>query len=605
VMERVSRIVGHLEPVTHDKTITSCSTQGAEPVNPQRWNGWGYSDTSFAMNDDGEVQLQGSRYLFSGQTMPNLRTWMEGAVGLDINSQTPPQEFPSLPPAKGNDEFMTAVAGHCKRVSTSDNERLFHSHGHTAQEIYTLFRSNFTRVVDVVIWPGSHADVEAIVAAAVKLNVCLIPFGGGTSVTQALLCPKKEQRMIVSVDMHMMNAIKWINRENMTVCIEAGAVGKDIEEKLRRQGYVLGHEPDSAEFSTMGGWVATRASGMRKNKYGNIEDILVHVKMVTPLGTVQKNVQVPRISTGPDIHQMILGSEGTYGIITEVVTKLCYAPPTTRYGSIVFPNFESGVACLREVARQKCAPVSIRLVDNTQFQFGQALKPAENDWKVQAVDKVKKWYVTKLKGFDPEVMVAATLLFEGTKAEVQAQEKRVYAIAAQHGGLKGGEQNGIRGYFLTYMIAYLRDFGMGYNFIAESFETSVPYENVLSLCTTVKARMKEDAKNKGVSKELFVSCRVTQLYDAGACVYFYFGFMWDGLENPIQTFSEIEANARNEVLAMGGSLSHHHGVGKLRKGWMSETISPVGQLMLEGLKEKIDPTNIFANGNLIGPGDPL
>ncbi|CAE7591427.1 AGPS [Symbiodinium sp. KB8] len=136
-------------------------------------------------------------------------------------------------------------------------------------------------------------------------------------------------------------------------------------------------------------------------------------------------------------------------------------------------------------------------------------------------------------------MVAATLLFEGTKEEVEAQQKAVYEIGRKYGGIKGGEQNGIRGYFLTYMIAYLRDYAMRYGFIAESFETSVPWSNVLSLCHDVKARIHRECKAVGVKKTPFVSCRVTQAYDTGAAVYFYFGFSWVGLDDPELAFTRV------------------------------------------------------------------
>jgi len=270
----------------------------------------------------------------------------------------------------------------------------------------------------------------------------------------------------------------------------------------------------------------------------------------------------------------------------------------TKYGSIIFPCFEQGVKCLYDVAIARAAPVSIRLVDNQQFQFGQALKPGADHWTEAVKSKAQKWYVTKRLKFDPERMVAATLMFEGDAAEVAAQEKKLYAIAARHGGLKSGEENGIRGYFLTYMIAYLRDFGFNYKFIAESFETSVPFSAVLPLCASVKARIHAVAAEAGVKFKPFVSCRVTQLYDTGACVYFYFGFIWEGLADPVGAYSKIEHEAREEILRHGGSISHHHGIGKLRSDFLPGTVGPEGMRMLKAVKDAVDPTNVFAVGNL-------
>jgi len=155
--------------------------------------------------------------------------------------------------------------------------------------------------------------------------------------------------------------------------------------------------------------------------------------------------------------------------------------------------------------------------------------------------------------------------------------KQVSAIASSYDGVNGGSENGRRGYFLTYMIAYLRDLGLDYSFVAESFETSVPWSNVLVLCEKVKQQIRESCAQKGVANEPFVSCRVTQTYGTGACVYFYFGFVYRGLADPMRTFSEVESDARDMILQCGGSLSHHHGIGKLRKKWMESTVSSTGK----------------------------
>lgn len=440
----------------------------------------------------------------------------------------------------------------------------------------------------------------AIVKAANLYDVVVIPYGGGTSVTQSLMCPEDERRMIVSLDMSLMSSVKNIDRNNMRVCIQAGAIGRDIEKTLQSQGLTLGHEPDSMEFSSMGGWVATRASGMRRNKYGNIEDIVQHIKLVTPTGeTLERAVSAPRVSLGPDLHHLALGSEGTLGVITEVIVRVHARAETIEYGSVVFPNFESGVAALKEVQRSGYKPVSIRLVDNGQFQFSQALKPAsESSWH-DVTDKVKKWYLLNRLKFDVNSMVACTLLFEGNKSEVQEQQRRIYEICARHNGINGGAENGIRGYFLTYMIAYLRDFGFKYSFIAESFETSCSYDSIIPLCDNTKTAILSAAKQAGVKREPFVSCRVTQLYETGACVYFYFGFVWTGLADPVHTFELIEQRARESILAHGGTLSHHHGIGKLRKNFLSHAIGAPGIDMLKAIKRVVDPKNIFGAANLV------
>lgn len=252
-----------------------------------------------------------------------------------------------------------------------------------------------------------------------------------------------------------MNSILWIDQNNLLAKCESGIIGQDLERELNKRGYTCGHEPDSYEFSSLGGWVATRASGMKKNTYGNIEDLLVHVRMVTPKGNLEKNCQVPRMSCGPDFNSLILGSEGTLGVVTEVTLKIRPLPKYRKYGSIVFPNFESGVHFMREVAKERCQPASIRLMDNEQFILGQTLKPRSYYFGL-VLDGLKKIYITKIKGYDVNKMCVATLLFEGDKKDIEQNEKKIYKIASKFWGIPAGEKNGERGYMLTFIIAYIR-----------------------------------------------------------------------------------------------------------------------------------------------------
>ncbi|CAH1773004.1 unnamed protein product, partial [Owenia fusiformis] len=578
------------------------------PIVPKRrhelmkWNGWGYKDSKFSVNKNNQVTFTGERYQLSGTVMPALNDWMAENIGISLDHKTPAQPeltAANIPSPIRNESFLEDMKRSGISHSDDCHDRLFRAHGHTMHEIFTLREGCFERIPDLVVWPGKHNDVIQLIELASKHNVVIIPFGGGTSVSQALECPTGERRMIVSLDTSQMNKILWIDERNLVAHCEAGIIGQDLERRLAEKGFCTGHEPDSMEFSSLGGWVATRASGMKKNIYGNIEDLVVHVKMVTPKGVVEKGCQVPRMSCGPDIHHFIMGSEGTLGVITEVTLKIRPVPDCKKYGSIVFPNFEHGVACLREIARQRCAPASIRLMDNEQFQFGHALKPEVKSMLTAFVDGLKKIYITKIKGFDVKNMAVATLLFEGTAQEVAAQEKRVYEVASKFGGIPGGEDNGQRGYMMTFVIAYIRDLGFDYYIVAESFETSVPWDRVLDLCRNVKDRLGRAVKEKGIQFPAYTTCRVTQTYDAGACVYFYFAYNYRGIPNPVQLYEEMENAARDEILASGGSISHHHGVGKIRKRYLKESVSELGVGMMKAVKEYVDPQNIFGNGNLM------
>lgn len=192
-------------------------------------------------------------------------------------------------------EFFDGIKSSKIEYSIEGIDRLVRCHGQTVHDIYQLRNGLFKRIPDIIVWPKNHNEVVTIVKLAHELEIVLIPFGGGTSVSGAITCPQDETRSIAVVDTSQMNRLLWLDKTNLVACFESGIVGQDLERVLQAEGLTMGHEPDSIEFSTLGGWVATRASGMKKNVYGNIEDIIVRVKMVTCKGVLEKNISAPRV----------------------------------------------------------------------------------------------------------------------------------------------------------------------------------------------------------------------------------------------------------------------------------------------------------------------
>jgi alkyldihydroxyacetonephosphate synthase len=335
---------------------------------------------------------------------------------------------------------------------------------------------------------------------------------------------------------------------------------------------------------------------MKKNRYGNIEDLVLDISAVTAAGVLERSGVSPRESVGVDLRHCLYGSEGNLGIVTHATVKLFPLPEVQRYQSVVFRNFEAGFAFLYELKQQATPPASVRLTDNLQFQFSRALKPASVGLK-RLKGKLEKFYVTRVKGLDPDEMVACTLLFEGSREEVAAQESALFRIARRHGGFKAGAENGKRGYELTFAIAYIRDFMIDYYLLAESFETSVSWSQALSLCENVNRRIREEHAARGLPGVPFISCRITQLYDTGVCIYFYFSYYYKGVDRPSEVFAEIEHAARDEVLRSGGSLSHHHGIGKLREGFLPEIMSAPMLEWSRHIKRAVDPQNVFGSAN--------
>ncbi len=566
----------------------------------ERLDGWGFRDSGFRVDAQGRVEFIGSRYAISGRKIPNLLPWAEGILGLPLDpGDRHAAIWPTpVPPRIANDAFERAVAARlpAERISIDPVARLRHGHGHTQEDMWAAKWAGFTRLPDLVVWPASHDEVRWLVETARACGVCLVPFGGGTNVTDALRCREDERRSIASVDLRRMNRVRWIDPHDGTACIEAGATGLEIEEQLSRHGWTLGHEPDSAELSTLGGWIATHASGMKKNRYGNIEDLVLSITAVTPEGAELARAALPRESVGGDPARWLLGSEGRLGIVTSAVVKIFPRPAVRRFGSVLFRSFEEGLAFLYDVERSAAKPASVRLMDNLQFQFGQALKP-EKSALAELASALEKAYVLRLRGFDASRMVACTLLFEGSRDEVAAQERGVYRLARRHGGMRAGAENGERGYQLTFAIAYIRDFMMDHWVIAESFETSVPWREVQAVCDNVKQRIFQEHAKRGLPGRPFISVRVTQLYATGVCLYFYLAFHYKGVDRPSEVFAELERAAREEILASGGSLSHHHGIGKLRAPFLPRVFSPAALDWRERLKRAVDPDDVLGCGN--------
>ncbi|MCH7869883.1 MAG: FAD-binding oxidoreductase [Myxococcales bacterium] len=565
---------------------------------------WGFEDSRFEARADRSVVMMGDRYAISGSVLPDLLPWMEGVLGVELNPNDvhPPSYPPKVQEPKTDESFLAALRKFLPESSICNDPqvRLRHAHGHSQEDMWAIRYQQPPRLPDLVIQPGCEEDVEAIMDVAIQHRVCLVPFGGGTNVTEALAVPESEQRLLVSVDLSRLNRILWIDPTNMTACIQAGAVGRHVASQLAEYGFIIGHEPDSIEFSTVGGWVATHASGMKKNRYGNIEDLLLDVRIVTPDGVIERDNVCPRESIGIDPRRWILGSEGTLGIVTRVVMKIFPVPEVQHYDAVLFRNFESGVAFLYDLQREAVPPASVRLVDNLQFQLSQTLKPKAEGAKA-LMRKFERLYVTGLRGFDPDQMVACSFVFEGSKVEVRSQEHAVAKLAKRHRGMHAGAENGRRGYQLTFGIAYLRDFIMRHWVLAESFETSVSWSQALTLCENVKRRVREEYAARGLPGAPFISCRITQLYHSGVCIYFYFAHHYKGLDHPSEIYAELESCARDEVLKSGGSLSHHHGVGKLRLGFLPRVLSPAALRWAAALKQSLDPENVLGAGNLLPP----
>jgi alkyldihydroxyacetonephosphate synthase len=491
------------------------------------------------------------------------------------------------------------------RYSTDGYELLSHSHGQlSVDEIYQIMYGDFKQidVVDIVVYPTNVSEIELLYNESKNKNYKIIPYGGGTNVTGCLLIHKKkhpEKKLYISVDMRNYNKILHVNTKSNYAIIQSGACGKEIEDGLNKLGYTMGHEPDSYEFSTLGGWISTYASGMRRNKYGNIEEIVIDFDYVNEHSKKQFQVDrceynVVRHSHGPKTINLFFGHEGNFGIITDVLVNIKKIPETKLYESILFHKMSDGISFLKKVNENGIYPSSIRLVDNEQFKFGQSLKP-EKSWLNKIIDNLKKIYLFSFLGFELNKMVACTIMVEGTATYCDFTINEIKRLAHLYNGVLGGSENGRAGYNLTHAIAYIRDFLQEYGFIGETFETSIEWDKIEDMAESVKTVLHNESKNY-INTTPFLSYRISQTYNTGVCVYFTFGFYKDEDKTPnngIDIYHILEKKMRKVMKEKGGSISHHHGIGQIK----SCELNPKYTELNKKIKHLFDKKNVFCNNN--------
>ena len=586
---------------------------------------WGFKDTKFvAQYVDGKpaAQISSQRYKAFGR-QPLFQLWdlfqRQLAVPLNVRDMLAEHPMPELPkPAEGLEEVLATVlpAGRARFDSES---RIRAGTGHGLADIWRLRTRQMARFCDAVVRPESEEEVQSLLNAAMAFNggkgFGIIPVGGRTNVTSATLCPPKEldPRPFVSLDMRGLSSVVWVNAEDGVAMIEAGITGMNLKDALRQHGVTMGMEPDSMELSTLGGWIATRASGMKRARYGNIEDMVLEVRVITPAGPIwqrhgdprvpaQSQTAIGRASTNVGLPAMVLGSEGCLGIITSAVVRVRPLPEVVEYQSVVFPDWDRGAAWMREVARMPAGlrPASCRLMDQNQLQLAQALKEgSEQKGAVANLRASLREAFLHCKGVSLAQASAATLVFEGTRTEVKLQMKEVAKLVSRAGGIWGGASSGAAGYTLTFAIAYLRDFGLDYRILAESLETMAPWSAIHQVWPAVTAAVAGKHRELRLPGRPFMSCRMTQLYDEGGVLYMYIAICTNGLEpkRALEAFETLEHTAREAILDAGGCLSHHHGVGKLRASLLPQTQSPALTQVLRDFKRALDPSNVLAAGN--------
>lgn len=544
-----------------------------------KWWGWGNEDVGF-----------------NSSAHPGAWPYAKAALDVeddDIDSPPVPLEAVQLRDAICHDGFLADLQRSMRadQICDSRRERVIHAYGKGFRDLFRMRRGIAEGAPDLVLYPESESDVLMTLRAAARHDVVIIPFGGGSNIAGCLE-RSESRRMAVSLDMRRMRRVLAVDVESCTARIEAGAFGPDLEEQLNGHGLTLGHFPDSFLHSTLGGWIATRSAGMQSDKYGKIEDMVIALRMVTPVGVLATRV-VPKSSNGIDVNHMCIGSEGTLGVITEATMRVHPRPAARRTHGYLFPEFEAGIEAMHECVRQECVPSMLRLSDPDKTALSLAFKPPSSGLS-QAVSKVMKGYL-RARGFDFTRVCLMLTTFEGGKDTVAHQQSRVNAIYRRLGAVDLGSGSGKSFESTKYDFPHIRDFLLDRAITSDVSETSTVWRNLVPLYRATTADLRAAIAESGVRP--WVGCHISHTYHTGASVYLTFAFkQQNGRE--LQQYLHAKRAVQQSFIDHGATLSHHHAVGTEHLPWLADDISPVGVIAVASIKAGLDPDSIMNPGRL-------
>jgi alkyldihydroxyacetonephosphate synthase len=563
--------------------MTAVATSRPAASAAMKWWGWGDDDVAFTHDDK-----------------PSFGPFIEEALGIDVERVTEqPPDFADLDvPAPQLDGALRAALEQAvgeEHVSDDAHDRVVHARGKSLRDLVRQRRGDLGRLPDLVVRPGDEAAVTEILRAVLDADAVVIPFGGGTSISGSLEAPREETRTVISVDLERMDAVLGIDPVSRLARVQAGVYGPRLEEQLNAHGYTFGHYPDSFTHSTLGGWIATRSSGMQSDRYGDIADSTRGLRVVTPAGLLVTR-PVPATSTGPSVREMVLGSEGRLGIICEATVQVRRLPPERTILGYLFPTWAESLAAMRDIAASEAAPSVTRVADANETAFSFATKKGSSLLDTLQSTALKQ-FLKRAKGYTLDEMCLGFIGYEGPERHVKMQRKAVGRIVAKHGGLCIGASPGELYDQKKFDTPYIRDYLLDRGVLADVSETAAPWSELAPLHAAVTGAARGAFSDLGVQG--YVMCHLSHSYHAGACLYFTFAITPSGKRDGLEEYGTVKSAIQQAFVDNGGTLSHHHAVGTEHAEWLEQDISAPGVGMLRALFDGTDPGANLNPGKIV------
>ena len=469
------------------------------------------------------------------------------------------------------------------QVSSDFQNRIKNSIGKSYLDLIQARLADIPSLVELVVYPQAHNEVVKLVQIANEFKIPISPVGGGTSMTLGIQAPLGS----IAVNLSQMNKVLLINKESLYITTQAGILGPELERILNHESLTLGHFPQSFEYSSVGGWVVTRGAGQNSTLYGKIEDMIMGFKFVTGKGETLTTRKAPARAIGPDLNQIIAGSEGSFGILTEVTLRVSKLPQSRKMVGFFFHDFKEGLTAFKDLLQDGFTPAIIRLYDAEEtFSSLRSSALMKEPPKESFIIRLVLKYVES-RGYTEKDRCLAVVVFEGNSDLVKLTRKKTIAYAKQAGGIFLGSTPGKSWIKSRYETPFLRDPIIDHGILVETFETSTTWENILPLYNAVRKNLKPDCP--------ILWTHASHFYQNGANLYFHL-IAPQEFGNEVEQFLRIKEKILGTFLENGGTLSHHHGIGRAFSSWLPQEIGEEGLKLLKSIKKTLDPKGIMNPG---------
>jgi alkyldihydroxyacetonephosphate synthase len=528
----------------------------------RRWNGWGDDKIIYPLPASAAVYL--ANLLGPGQKLPDAA--LESVV-----ASVPPTRHPADP-----------------MISDDPLDRLFHARGQSLPDWVDLRSGRIKGFPSGIAYPETEDQVNELLNYGRRNQVRIIPYGGGTSVV-GHINPLADNMPSITVDLRQMAGLIDMDHNSRLATFWAGVTGPQLEKQLQQHGMTLGHFPQSFEYSTLGGWIATRSSGQQSYYYGRIEDSFAGGRLLTFDGPLDLPA-FPASAAGPDLRHMVLGSEGRLGIITKATMRVRPVPEKEQFYAAFFHDWDSGMAALRDMAQAKVPVSMLRLSDAQE---------TETTLVLSGKDRILPWANRGLRffGYNQE---RCLLLYSVTgKPKGHGRLRRqISSYIRAHGGLPTGGMIGEQWRKSRFRTPYLRNTLWEQGYAIDTLETAVCWSAVNAMTNAVKEILRDGLT--GDDERVLVFCHLSHVYCDGASIYFTYLFRRSAdPDRTLAHWQRLKQAASEQIVAHGGTISHQHGVGIDHARFLVAEKGQAGLRLLEAACQTLDPDGLLNPGKLL------